>query len=405
MFRTQHTTRYLAILTAGLALLSSCGRKKYDNIIAKDTAQPDKLLFDKAIADIERSRYEIARLTLQTLINTYDSSEFLAKAKLAIADSWMREGGSHALAQAEAEYKDFILFYPTMEEAAEAQDKICSIHYRQMEKPDRDQTHALRAEDECRQLLQRFPNSKFAPQAQQKLREIQEVIAEGEYRAGAFYFTKGSYPAAANRFQAVVDQYPLFSKADEALWKLGDAYSRFGDRFEDKAVDAFTRIVRDYPLSARAEEAKQRLTAMNRPIPEADPVAYARMKYELENRDEPGMMSHFWGMFRKGPDVSAAAKSGTPAMTTMRPVVPASVPVPGATQTGVSADVSVAPVTDTTALDTQPDARQNPPAQNAATSGTPAATSTDATATPLPTNRQVPAKKNDKKQKTKNERK
>ena len=45
-------------------------------------------------------------------MNTYDTSEYLAKAKLAIADSWFREGGSHGLAQAEAEYKDFILFYP-----------------------------------------------------------------------------------------------------------------------------------------------------------------------------------------------------------------------------------------------------------------------------------------------------
>src|SRR4029077_10507859 len=109
--------RYVVVLAVVAGLLSSCGikRKKYENPISKDTQQPDKGLFDKAINDIKRSRYEIARLTLQTLINTYDTSEYLAKAKLAIADSWFREGGSHGLAQAEAEYKDFILFYPTME--------------------------------------------------------------------------------------------------------------------------------------------------------------------------------------------------------------------------------------------------------------------------------------------------
>jgi outer membrane protein assembly factor BamD len=400
MFGNQSTIRTLAAAAVCLVVLSSCGRKKYDNVISKDTQQPDKVLFDKAIADIERSRYEVARLTLQTLINTYDTSEFLAKAKLAIADSWMREGGSHALAQAEAEYKDFILFYPTMEEAAEAQDKICSIHLKQMEKPDRDPSHALRAEDECRQVLVRFPNSKFAPQAQQKLREIQEVIAEGEYRAGSFYYNKGSYPAAANRFQFLVDQYPLYSRADEALWRLAEAYARFGDRFEDKAATAYARIVRDYPLSLRADEARQKLTAMNRPVPEADPVAYARMKFEIENRDEPGIMSHFWGVFRKNPDVRMAAKSGTPAMETLRPTVPASVPVPGSTTTGVSADVSVAPVTDSTALDTQPDARQNPPAQGAAAApgaNTPAA----AEAAPLPSNRQPVTKKNDNKKQQK----
>ena len=120
--------------------MSSCAfkHKKYENPITADTEQPDKILFDKAIADMEKGRYEIARITLNTLINTYDSSEYLAKAKLAVADAWYREGGARGRAQAEAEYKDFILFYPTMEEAAESQEKLCMIHYQQMDKADRD---------------------------------------------------------------------------------------------------------------------------------------------------------------------------------------------------------------------------------------------------------------------------
>src|ERR1700730_14664112 len=172
--------RSLILAAAVLSLLStSCFRKKkYENPITKDTQQPDKVLCDKAIADIERSCFEVARLTLNTLMNTYDTSEYMAKAKLAVADSWDREGDTHGLAQAEAEYKDFILFYPQMEESAEAQEKVCDIHYKQMEKADRDPTHAQRAEDECRQLLVQFPNSKFAPEAQQKMREIQEVLAD-----------------------------------------------------------------------------------------------------------------------------------------------------------------------------------------------------------------------------------
>src|SRR5579864_6579556 len=132
-FMNQKTLAAGSVLLATAVLFSSCGykRKKYENPITKDTQQPDKVLFDKSIKDIERGRYEIARITLNTLINTYDTSEFLAKAKLAIADSWFREGGAHGMAQAEAEYKDFILFYPTMQEAAESQERICMIHYKQ----------------------------------------------------------------------------------------------------------------------------------------------------------------------------------------------------------------------------------------------------------------------------------
>src|SRR5579863_9575400 len=157
--------RYFLFVILMAGLLTSCGfrAKKYDDPITKDTKQPDKVLFDKAINDIEHGRYEVARITLNTMINTYDQSEYLAKAKLAIADSWFREGGSHGLAQAEAEYKDFQLFYPAMEESAESQHKICEIHYKQMEKSDRDVNQALRADIECRQLITQYPNSQYIP--------------------------------------------------------------------------------------------------------------------------------------------------------------------------------------------------------------------------------------------------
>jgi outer membrane protein assembly factor BamD len=412
MFLASHRIHFIAAMAALLGLTTSCGfrRHKYENPITKDTQQPDKVLFDKAINDVEHGRFEIARLTLNTLINTYDTSEFLAKAKLAIADSWYREGGAHAWAQAEAEYKDFKLFYPTMEEAAESQEKVCLIHYKQMEKPDRDREQAIRAEDECRQLLIEYPNSKFAPQAQQMLRNVQEVLAEGEFRAGIFYHTKGSYFAAANRLLAVADQYPLFSQADEALWDVADSYRRMGDRFEDKAAAALTRIVKDYPLSNRVEEATKELQAMNRPVPQADPVAYARMKYERENRTKEGMMGHALGLFKHSPDTRAAAKSGTPAMAANRPTIPLSVPAGvAAAPVGGASDVSVQTVTDPTVLDTKPDARQNPPAAPGTSPGAPAgdpaaAKPADASASstdqPAPANQASRKKKNKKKKET-----
>src|SRR5208283_5536097 len=151
-----------------LLIASGCAHK-YENPIHKDTQQPDKVLYDTSIDDIEHGRFERARLTLQTLMNTYDTSEYLAKAKLAMADSWYREGGSRGFSQAEAEYKDFILFYKNMEEAAEAQMKICKMQFDQMDKADRDPHHALRAQEECKDVLLEFPNSKFAVEASQYL--------------------------------------------------------------------------------------------------------------------------------------------------------------------------------------------------------------------------------------------
>ncbi|HLJ48924.1 MAG TPA: outer membrane protein assembly factor BamD [Bryobacteraceae bacterium] len=410
--------RYYVISLSIVGLLCSCGfrRHKYDNPITKDTQQPDKVLYDKAVNDIEHGRFEVARITLNTLINTYDQSEFLAKAKLAIADSWYREGGLHGLAQAEAEYKDFILFYPTMEEAAESQMKICQIHYKQMDKPDRDQQQAIRAEDECRQLLVQFPNSQFRPEAEQLLRNIQEALGESEYRVGAFYHKKNSNPAAANRLQRLVDQYPLYSRADEALYELGDSYSKMGTRFRQRSGEAFARIVRSYPLSPLVDDAKKRLQEMEMPVPEADPAALALMKYNQEHRDKGSMVGRSLDFMRRGPDVRAASKTGSPAMENVRPSVPASVPTP-AGATGFNGEVTATTVSGGSALDTQPDARSNPsatgaipgaaattPATGTGTTGTqgatPGAPAAGATAPePLPMNATYQPKGKPKKQK------
>src|ERR1035438_6566038 len=154
-------TIFLALIAAVLAAFPGCKSKKYENPVANDSSQPDKLLFDRAVHDLEHSRFEVARLTLQTMLNTYPDSEYLAKAKLAVADSWYRQGGTSGLAQAEAEYKDFITFFPNMEEAVEAQYKVSMIHYNQMDKSDRDPTHTKRAEDEFKDLLANYPDSKL----------------------------------------------------------------------------------------------------------------------------------------------------------------------------------------------------------------------------------------------------
>jgi outer membrane protein assembly factor BamD len=325
------------------------------------------------------------------MMNTYDTSEFLAKAKLAMADSWQREGGAHGLAQAEAEYKDFILFYPNMEEAAEAQYKICGMQYDQMDKPDRDPLHSRMAEAECKDVLDKWPNSKFASDAADKLRKIQEVEAEGEMKVSQFYAKRGGngYFASANRANALVDQFPLYSHADEALWLAADDYLQIGDRFEDKQAEMYTRLVRDYPLSPHVEDAKAQLRALNRPVPDADPVAEARMKFEQQNRTTRGLMSKVWGPFSGRPDTTAAAKSGTPRMDTFRPTTPADVPVTAAS-IATTNEVTIGPVATRDILGTAPDARAGTPnaekpAAPASGDTTPATAKPADSAAPAPT--------------------
>jgi outer membrane protein assembly factor BamD len=325
------------LLLAVLAFSAACTNKKVKNPIANiDSKQPDKVLFDRAMDALKHNRFDVARLTLQTLINTYPDSEFLARAKLGVADSWYAEGGSAALAQAELEYSDFITFFPNMPEAAEAQLKIANIHYQQMEKPDRDFTHAMRAEQEYRKLIMQWPDSKLVPEAKQRLLEVQELLAEREYGIGRFYYLRPAYPAAIARLESLVDRYPLFSRADEALFLLGQSYEseiammekqrleegsvpwkarqRLIDDYTNKAADAYSKILTRYPMMTWAPDAKERLEALHRPVPRPTKAAVALNKKEEDSRKESGTLTKVMGGFRKRPDVSQAAHVGDPTL-------------------------------------------------------------------------------------------
>lgn len=288
------------------------------------SAEPDKVLYDRAMADIKKSRYTEGRLSLQTLINTYPDSEYLAKAKLTVADSYFKEGGTTNLTQSIQEYIDFQTFFPFLDEAAYAQMQVGMAHYKMMEKSDRDSSQAQGAEDAFQTFLLKYPTNPLVQQAEQHLREVQEVLADGEFRIAHFYYVKQDYRASAARLIEVTDRYPLYSGSDEALWMLGDVYTRAKqvskneddkNHWADLAGKCYTRIARDYPLSRYSADAKARLSSMGMPVPAADPAAVSRMQkeqlYAKAHRENPVKKATVQ-MIKSNPDLSAAPHSGPP---------------------------------------------------------------------------------------------
>ena len=339
----------IAVLGIVLALTAACTNKKSVNPLANiGSKQPDKVLFDKAMDAMRHNRFDVARLTLQTLINTYPDSEYIARAKLAVGDSWYAEGGTASLAQAEQEYSDFEVFFPNMSEAAEAQLKISNIHFQQMEKADRDYTHAKRAEDEYRKMILQYPDSKLVPEAKRRLLEVQEVLAEREFEIGRFYYLRQSYMASIARLQSLVDKYPLYSRADEALYLLGQNYEgqiarirsgptcnanmmprgcateaikgRLIDQLTKEASEEYSKILTRYPMMDRSEDAKKRLAALHQPIPRPTKAAVAQNKAEEASRRESTTLSKFMNLAKKGPDTSPAASIGEPSLVEPEPL-------------------------------------------------------------------------------------
>jgi len=202
---------------------------------------------------------------------------------------------------------------------------VAMAHYRQMDKPDRDRSHAIAAEEEFQTFLQKYPNDPLAPQAQQHLREVQEVLAEGEYRIGYYYYVKGDKRAAAARLLAVTNRYPLYSKSDQALWMMGDIL----EKSEHKEVAAlyYGRIVKNYPLSGMVPGAKDKLKAFGAPVPQPDPNSVAWMTAEQNTpRPHTSLVKKPLALISNGPkgELTVAARNGAPNLQpeseTMSPV-------------------------------------------------------------------------------------
>ncbi len=312
-------------------------RRLKDNPLANvNSKQPDKQLYDRAQLALKKGKFDVSRLLLQDMLATYPDSEYQMRAKLAFADSWYREGGTAALTQAETEYHDFIIFFPNVPEAAEAQMRIGDIYFKQMDKPDRDYTKAIHAQEEYRTMLTQYPDSSLIPDAKQKLREVQELLAQRESGIADFYEGHENYAAAIARYQTVVDTYPLFSHIDAALIGLGDAYaaqahfvrvsptmrnlnedqrSRLLRVYEDQAAAAYGRVVTVYSASPRVEDARDRLETLGRPIPEPTPEQVAASQALENSRQAYNLANRAKLLVVRSADVVQAARVGDPAMT------------------------------------------------------------------------------------------
>jgi outer membrane protein assembly factor BamD len=385
-----------------LLITAACTNKKSTNPLANiGSKQPDKVLFDKAMDAMKHNRFDVARMTLQTLINTYPDSEFIARAKLAVGDSWYAEGGTASLAQAEQEYRDFETFFPNMPEAAEAQLKIANIQYQQMEKSDRDYTHAKRAEDEYRNLIMQYPdNPKLVKEGKARLLEVQEVLADREFNIGKFYYYRLSYQASEARLKSLVDKYPLYSRADEALFLVGQNYEgqiaqlrirpictgfnippgcigRESDKanmlgeLTKEASAAYSQIITRYPAMEHEPDARKRLEALHQPIPRTTKAALAQNKAEEQSRHDANTLDRLAGVVKKGPDFSQAAKVGDPTLTDPTPVAANQLATetmrkalgPPANERGLSAEI--------VGKDAQPAANEPAPRSDAAPAGQP----------------------------------
>lgn len=276
--RLTRLTSAVALLLLFVVLLAAgCGKAK-DKVANENEARPgrDKELYEEAMKKLKKGRYDEARLLFNVVITSYPDSEYLPKAKLAIADSFYLEGGTANLEQAIGGYKDFAQYFPTHPLVCNVLLQISNAHMRQIIAYNRDWTNARKAENQLKATMQKCGSSPLRPQIQENLRQVQQVLGLHERDIANFYKNnRKAYKAAESRYRDIIEKYPYFNYRDEALYNLGLVLIE--QEQPEEAAQYFTMLVRDIPNSEYVEEAKKYLEKLGKPIPAPannDPAPY-----------------------------------------------------------------------------------------------------------------------------------
>lgn len=283
-------------------LFGGGGDDKYADLTGAAVTGRDRVLFEEAAKEVRKGRYDTGRLLFSTIINTYPDSPFLALAKLAIADSFFLEGTTSALIQAAQGYQDWLTFFPTDPLADDAMLKVAESEMRQMGLSDRDITHARKAEQRLKVLLQQYPKSSLRPLVEKRLEEVQENLAMHNLAIARYYWDvkhktgKGGLKGAQSRLKEVVDKYPCFSFNDEVLYRLASTYQ--AEEEPDEAAKYYQQLIIGFPESQYNEKAREQLNIIGAPIPEKSTPS------SCTKRDRLGFVGNLWQQVSGRADVT-----------------------------------------------------------------------------------------------------
>ncbi|HUR82181.1 MAG TPA: outer membrane protein assembly factor BamD [Thermoanaerobaculia bacterium] len=252
--------RHTIILLAVVALIAGChrGPRRIVPVVDPEILKLTKeQIWERGEEYFKRERWQRARNYYSHLYETYPNEPLGRRALLRIADTYYEQGDPVNLVEAQYKYRDFINRYPTSEQADYATLRIAMCSFKQMEKPDRDQAKTREALEKFNDMVRAFPNSPLKAEADARRQDVLDRLARHEHVIARFYMKRGSWNAASQRLNYIIDQYPNFPGRDAVFFDLGQTLARLGRKGEAKLY--FERVITEFPKGDYAEAAKRRL--------------------------------------------------------------------------------------------------------------------------------------------------
>lgn len=227
-------------LLCGVVLLGGCAASEEDDYVE----QPVELLYNQAVDALDQNELEEAQRLFDEVDRQHPYSTWATKAQLMTSyAAYLRRQYDDAIISLDR----FIQLHPSHRDIAYAYYLRGLSYYEQISDVARDQQMTQEALDTLKELVSRFPDSKYARDATIKIDLTYDHLAGKEMEIGRYYQATGHYLAAINRFKIVVDEYDFTTHVPEALHRLAETYYAVG--LETEAKRAAAILGHNYPGS------------------------------------------------------------------------------------------------------------------------------------------------------------
>jgi len=249
--------RFLSIIIIALCtfLLASCKTTTLDE---QYKGKDDKQIFEAAEHDMATKHYENAIKNFEALDAIYPFGQYSQQAQLDIIYAYYKHNDSDSALAAADRYIRLYPRSPNVDYAYYMKGIIdmgapegWADRWIRTDPAQRDVGGMEEAFQDFRILVQRFPDSAYAPDAQRRMLYIRNLLAQHNLGIARYYFKRKAYVAAANRANDVVIGYPQAPQVIPALAIMVKSYQALNET--EMANQALQVLVRNYPDSSEAK--------------------------------------------------------------------------------------------------------------------------------------------------------
>ncbi len=221
------------VLTSALLSLSACGLLPERKDETKNVSASK--LYDEAKEEMAGGHYEAAIKLFERLESNYPFGTYAAQAQMEIAYAHYK---AQDQAEALAAVERFIKLHPNHPQVdymyylrglINFNDQIGFLSFIYSQDPsERDPKATREAFAAFKELVDKFPNSKYAPDSIERMNYLIDAMAKYEVHVANYYYRRGAYLASLNRAQGAVTQFSQSAAREEALFIMIRCYDKLG---------------------------------------------------------------------------------------------------------------------------------------------------------------------------------